>query len=368
MKKRILIYSPSNFRAVDQQSQAELLIRNGHELYILTWAPPGPLHENFMQLGAKTFSSEKVKGHGFFFFVNQARFLKKFCKDNKIDIVFSHLQSNAVVSGLAHYFMRSKVYYFRHNSDYTELMPSRKHKLLNKLANRLSPAIVAISGKVKEQLIKEGVPEKKIYRINYCYNFSQYRKNSLNASAELKEKYKCSLLLLSVARLDPLKRHQMAFETVKKLVENGVDCKLVSIGEGPLRAELEKWVADNKMKDRIFLEPFAPNTIDYFEACDMLIHLSYSEASSHVVKEAAMCKKTVIVCKGVGDFEDYLQHGVNAFFVDKEYPVNEAVNLLAADYRDKILLESMGEKLHDMVINKFSMDAVVKDYEQILNR
>jgi hypothetical protein len=149
MKKRILIYSPTNLRAVDQQSQAELLIRNGYEVYLLTWAPPGPLHENFQQLGARIFSADKVKGRHLFFFMNQARFLKKFCKENKIDFIFSHLQSNAVVSGLAHYFMRSKVFYFRHNSDYVTLMPSRKNKLLNRLANRLSPNIVAISGKVK---------------------------------------------------------------------------------------------------------------------------------------------------------------------------------------------------------------------------
>jgi glycosyltransferase involved in cell wall biosynthesis len=211
------------------------------------------------------------------------------------------------------------------------------------------------------------VPEKKIHRINYCYNFSQYRKNSLNASAELREKYKCSLLLLSVARLDPLKRHQMVFETVKKLVENGVDCKLVSIGEGPLRAELEKWVADNKMKDRIFLESFAPNTIDYFEACDMLIHLSYSEASSHVVKEAGMCNKTVIACKDVGDFTDYLEHGKNAFLVNKENPVEEAVSLLKQfDYK-KDQFQKMGIALHDKVQNAFSMEAVQKDYEKLLN-
>ncbi len=367
MGKKILIYSPTNLRAVDQQSQAELLVRNGHEVFLLTWATRGPLHENFEQAGAKSFSAETVKGRSLFFFINQCRFLVKFCKTHKIDVIFSHLQSNAVVSGMAKYFIKADVYYFRHNSDYVELMPSRKNKWLNKLANRLSPYIVAISGKVKDQLIKEGVAERKILRINYCYNFSQYRKNSLNAAGTIREKYKTDLLLLMVARLDPLKRHTMAFEAVKQLTDLGVDCKLISIGEGPMRKELQEWIDSRKMNEKIFLESFAPNTIDYFEACDMLIHLSYSEASSHVVKEAGMCSKTVIACKDVGDFNDYLKHNVNAFLTDKENPVPEVVSLLKTHYQDKNLLQQMGKALHQEVVSTFSMEAVEKNYQQLLN-
>jgi len=366
MKKRVLIYSPSNLRAVDQQSQAELLINEGHEVYLLTWAARGPLHENFEALGAKVFSADMVKGRSLFFFINQARFLIRFCKKNKIDFIFSHLQSNAVVSGMAHRFLQTKIFYFRHNSDYVELMPSRKNKLLNRLANKWSPNIVAISGKVKEQLLKEGVPERKIYRINYCYNFSQYRKNSLNAAPAIRAKYPCTLLLLCVARLDPLKRHVLAFEVVKKLVESGLDCKLLSIGDGPMRSELEKWIQENKMSERIFMEPFAANTIDYFEACDLLIHLSYSEASSHVVKEAGMCSKPVIVCENVGDFNDYIQHLNNGFLVNKNKPVEETVALLKQYSSDKGVLNSIGERLNKTIMATFSMEAVQNEYKNIL--
>ena len=364
---RILIYSPSNLRAVDQQSQAELLLKSGHEVYLLTWTAKGPLHENFEKLGAKAFSAGGVKGRSVFFFFNQCRFLIRFCRKNKIDFIFSHLQSNAVVSGLAKYFIKARCFYFRHNSDYVELMPSRKNKLLNIWANKLSPFIVAISGKVREQLIKEGVPPKKIIRINYCYNFSQYRQNSTNSAPAIREKYSASLLLLTVARLDLLKRHTMAFDVVKQLAAQAVDCKLISIGEGSMREELQQWIEKNQMKDRIFLEKFAANTIDYFEACDMLIHLSYSEASSHVVKEAGMCKRTVVACKDVGDFDDYLQQGLNAFVVDKEKPVAEAVQLLAANFKNKDMLQKMGEALHDRVVSTFSIEAVEKDYQKLLN-
>ena len=175
----ILIYSPSNLRAADQQAQAELLISLGHKVFLLTWATAGILHKNFEALGAAAHSSYNVKGKSIFFFVKQAIFLSNFCKKYQIDAVFSHLQSNAVVAGLAKYFVKSKFYYMRHNADYFTLNASAKSSFLNKMANLLSPEIIAISNNVKHELLKEGVNERRIHRINLCYNFSHYETERL---------------------------------------------------------------------------------------------------------------------------------------------------------------------------------------------
>jgi glycosyltransferase involved in cell wall biosynthesis len=367
MKKRLLIYSPANYRNVELQSQAELFIRKGFEVYLLTWLEEGLLHENFRELGAKAFAADKVKGRNIFFLINQSRFLSKFCKEHKIDYVISHSQGNAFVSGLARRNIKAKIYYFRHNSDYYMLSMPRKYRWANRWANRLSRYIIAPSRKVKEQLIKEGVDESKIYRINNCYNFSHYWKDTKHAEKAIREQYKCDLFLLMVSRLEPLKRHKESFEVVKALNEKGIDCKLVSIGNGSNQDELEKWIADNKMGNKIFLEPFRTNAIDYFQACDLLIHLSYSEASANVTKEAAMCDKTVVVCHDVGDFDDYMVHDVNAFLVDKENPVPETIEVLLANYKNKDHLDSMGKALHAKVDEIFSIESVEKDYEHMMN-
>ena len=366
-KKRVLIYAPDNFRNVEQQSQAELLIKLGYELYLLTWLPDGMFHENFRQLGGLAFSAEKVKGKNIFFLLNQARYLRKFCKEHKIDFVIAHSQGNAFVSGIARPFVKARIYYFRHNSDYYKLAMPLKYRFINACANRFSKYIIAPSRKVKEQLLKEGVQESKIYRINNCYNFSEYWKDTQHAAPAIREKYRADLVLLMVSRLIPLKRHRLAFEVVKNLQEKGVDCKLVSIGNGPEQEALEKWIAENNMSGKIFIEPFRSNAIDYFEACDMLIHLSYSEASANVTKEAAMCDKTVIVCHDVGDFDDYMEHGVNAFLVDKENPVEEATRVLYENYKNKELLQQMGKALHQKIYDIFSMDSVEQQYQKMLN-
>ena len=102
----ILIFSPSNLRAVDQQSQALLFKKMGHTPCLLTCLPEGLLHQHFQAHGFKTYSST-IKSAGLFYFIKQIIFLVKFCRKNKIDLVCSHLQSCALIAGVAKYFMKA---------------------------------------------------------------------------------------------------------------------------------------------------------------------------------------------------------------------------------------------------------------------
>lgn len=362
----ILIYSPGNLRAADQQAQAELLISLGHKVSLLTWAVPGVLHKNFEALGAAAYSSYHVKGRSIIYFAKQAIYLINFCKKNKIDIVFSHLQSNAVVAGMAKYFLKSKFYYVRHNADYFSLRATAKSSFINKMANFLSPEIIAISNNVKQELIKEKVNKERIHRINLCYNFLHYETERLFNSTAIRAEFEADLVLIYIARLDSLKRHTMAFEVIRQLDEEGFDCKLICIGEGPYRKELESWIEINKMGTKIILKGFVSNVFDYLVAADMLLLLSYSEASSHAVKEAGICNKPVIVCDEVGDFGDYIMHNENSYLVNKENPIKETVVLLRHFIKNKGELQITGIKLHSTIENTFGLENVKEQYRKIL--
>lgn len=364
--KRILIYYPFNGKAVAIESKAEMLIKLGYEVFLLTWAPRGELHKRCDEIGVKTFSTAKEKQlGGMFFFSFQVKQLLRFCRKNEITLIFAHFQSVAMTAGIASYFRKMRIVYFRHNSDYFELRNSKKELFFNKMANKLSHTIIAISDNVYTQLLKEGVDAKKIKRINLAYDFSKYGKPDEVLAASIRAEFKSDILLITAARLDALKRHKDIFQVVKALSDKGIDCKLICVGDGPLKEDLQKWILENELQEKIILKGFVHNVIDYLAACDLLIHLSYSEASNQVVKEAGLCRKTVIVCKGVGNFEEYLVNNVNAFLVDKESPVNPSIEVLERIARDKNQLSKLGQNLYDTVISKFDISSVV-DYYKVL--
>lgn len=362
----ILIYSPGNARAADQQAQAELLLSLGHKVFLLTWAPEGILHQNFIKLGAEAYSSASAKGRSIFFFIKQSKFLVNFCKQHHIDVIISILQSNAVAAGMAKYLCKARFIYMRHNADYVSLRSSKKDKFINWLANTLSPGIIAISNNVKAELLKEGVNEKKIIRINLCYNFDHYEAERKYNTETVRQQFNTELLIICVARLDPLKQHIKAFEVVEQLVQQNISCKLLCIGDGEYRNVLSQWIKHHKLEDHIILHGFVSNVFDYLLAADIILLLSVSEASNNAVKEMAMCNKTAIVCRNTGDFEEYIQDGVNGFLVSKTSPQKECIAILSDLYKNRIKLNQLGKALYSTVKDRFGMTAVKEEYIALL--
>src|SRR5437868_12614882 len=226
---------------------------------------------------------------------------------------------------------------------------------------------MAISNAVKKQLVIEGVSEKKIRKINLCYDRSQYNNDIAGKENEIRTKFDCKLLLLYVARLVEMKRHVLAFEVVKRLADEGLDCKMICIGDGDHKDNLLQQIEMMKMNDKIFLQGWVSNVFDYIKASDIVMLLSASEASSHVVKEAAFCNRTVIVCKSVGDFEEIIHNGENGFLVDRERPITETVEILRNIYNDKSKLAMMSDNLLRAVQDQFSMEAVKPGYEELFS-
>lgn len=364
----ILIYgAASHNRSPDQQGQAELLMSLQHKVTLLTLGADDILHRNFRTLGASAFSSFHIKGKSVFYFIKQAKYFAKFCKEHKIDVAFCNMHGNALIAGLTKYFIKTKIVYVRHHTDEFKVVGSKKDAWINRFANMLSPYIIAISDKVKDELLKDGVNFKKIYRINLCYNFDQWLVSEIKGDAvAIRNKMKSSFVLLCVARMVNSKRHVMAFDVVKNLNQKGIDCTLLCVGTGPRKNDLEQWIKENGMDEKIVLEGFRTNIADYLNAADMLIHPSYSEASNQIVKEIGLVKKPAIVCRDVGDFDQYIKHGINSYMVDKENPVPEMVALLERLIFQKTELKNTGEQLYTTILNSFSIDAVKNKYIELL--
>jgi hypothetical protein len=66
-----------------------------------------------------------------------------------------------------------------------------------------------------------------------------------------------------------------------------------------------KITEDYKITNEVVFTSQVNNIRDYMDCCDLQVHLSESEAGNNVVKEFALLGKPSIICKNVGDFEDY---------------------------------------------------------------
>jgi len=365
----ILIYFPYNQRTVEQQSVMQMLKEKGHNVVLLTTCERGYLHGWAESIGV---AAEAASGAGegkVAFYLKNLKKLRQVVDRYKIDLVIAHQQITALIAGLLKKLKRFKLIYVRHNSDEDYQLNSRKATWNNRIVNALTPVKVAPSSVVENfWRTQEKVDAKNLYRVNYGYDFSQYEQPDSQEVASIRKHYATKMMILSVARLVPSKRHHLMFEVVKQLRDRGVDCKLVCLGPGPLEAKLNQLVADQGLSNHIHLLGRRENVMDYMAACDVFLHLSSTEASNSATKEAGLLKKPVIVCDSVGDFTDYIDHGTNGFLVSKEQPVAETVEILDRMANGQLNGKAIGEQLSRTVLEKFSIGNVAAYYDALLEK
>lgn len=364
----ILFYYPSNKRTISIESVILKFKEQGHRVILLTQSSKSELHDALDLNDVKTYSCFFAKKMSFIYYLKHFFFLVRFCKKHKIDITYSHLQQANIIAVFAQYFCKSKFYICRHHSFVNGYDENFFQTLFDKIINFFSKKIIVPSKIVYKQVCEvEGVNANKVNLIYYGYDFDKYPKPNIQVVEKIRKQYSAKLLLVKVARLVPGKRYDILFDVVKRLVKNEKkDIKLVVISNGPLINEFKSYVNFNKLDDHIFLLGDVSNVIDYLAAADVVPLLSETEASNSVIKEAGLVNKTVIVCKGVGDFEDYIEHNESGYLIDKENPKDELFEILNFLYINKPT-SIMGEKLHQNVIETFSIENVISSYENLNN-
>ena len=362
--KRVLLFYPPNKRSVAIETLCKAVIEAGHELLVLTLSERGAFHEAVEALGIKTYPHLSPRKPSWKYFMGHIHNLISFCRKNKIDHVWSHLQEANFSALMAQPFLKAKVITFRHHEEsafYAEMgkkfgMQRNKNEVrIDKIINRLAGKIVVPSSGVRHSMEKyEGCNMKKVVLLPYIYDFSIYQQPDAEEVKKLREKYPCQLMLIMVSRMVVSKQHRLVFEIVNKLVKEGLSIKMIVMDDGPLRSELEKFIVENNLDEHIIMTGFREDFVNYMATSDLLIHPSVTEASNNVVKELALLEKAVAVCRHVGDFSDYIEDNRNGYFLERNDLQNTIESSIRDAYNNPDKLKKFGAELKKDVIREFS--------------
>lgn len=337
--------------------------KNGYKTILLTTCKAGDLHKSFQSYNLETYNYSIPKNS--LFIIKQFFFLIRFCKLHNIDYVYSHLQSANFIAVLAQSFISAKLLVCRHHTDYVRLGSSKNARFFDKVIGKLAKNIIAISDRVKREMQEnEGVNPSKIIRINNAYDFTLFppvdkkTKNKIITNYDLMGK---DIVLLNVGRMIPLKRQALVLELVYLLKKEGFNIKLLIVGSGQLEKVLVKITEDYKITNEVVFTSQVNNIRDYMDCCDLQVHLSESEASNNVVKEFALLGKPSIVCKSVGDFDDYCT-SENSYLIKKDFNIVDLKSIVIRAINNKQELKRKGEEIRKKIKSFFSIDTVIPKY------
>lgn len=173
-----------------------------------------------------------------------------------------------------------------------------------------------------------------------------------------------AFLVGSVGRLDPVKNYSMLLRTFAALlVERGKQLRLIMVGDGPCRAELEKLASELGIAESVTFLGRQYRVFEILPLLDVFVLSSFTEGTSVALLEAQACGVPAVVTN-VGGNGDIIEEGINGFLCE----VNADADMIAGLQhlqQDSRLQDQMAEAAREVVLQRFGLSAMVQNYEKL---
>lgn len=170
--------------------------------------------------------------------------------------------------------------------------------------------IVCVSQNVKDSFDRMfGIPGKTSVLYNTIDDDEIRRKAELSVSG-MPEKRR--LTAVTLGRLTHQKAYDRLLQVHKQLLQEGVNHDLWILGEGPDRAQLETFIAENGLTDSVCLLGYCDNPYPYIKEADLLVCSSRYEGFSTFVTEGMILGKPVVTtdCTGMRELLGDSEYGL----------------------------------------------------------
>lgn len=172
-------------------------------------------------------------------------------------------------------------------------------------------------------------------------------------------------LLLSVANLVPYKDYYSVLEALKRLQKENYSFFYLILGDGPNRNQIQKYIKDYCLEDKIHILSNVENVSDYLKIGDIFIHSSKGEGCSNAILEA-MAAGMPVIASNTGGISEIVNKENGLLFEYKNVcQLKENLVVLLSDKKRRIKL---GLNSHRIVKKKFTIQNMMEDYYRLIKQ
>jgi glycosyltransferase involved in cell wall biosynthesis len=174
-----------------------------------------------------------------------------------------------------------------------------------------------------------------------------------------------SQMVLAAGRFSPEKGFGVLVEAAASICRENPSAGVVLFGEGQLRGELERRVAELNLSSRVVLPGFRSDLDSLIGGADVVVLPSFTEGLPNVALEASAAG-VPLVATAVGGTPEVIAEGETGFLVPPGQPASIAVkvNELLRDATTRARFGAAGQRrMHEL----FTFDAQAKAYLQLIH-
>lgn len=176
-----------------------------------------------------------------------------------------------------------------------------------------------------------------------------------------------TILIANVARLDKVKDQHGLLRAFKLLCgqsgEEKVARRLIIVGHGPQRGDLERWIVELGLTESVHLLGNRDDVAALLAECDVFVLSSIAEGMPVTLMEA-MAAGLPVVATDVGGVASVVENGVTGTLVPAGDPPALA-NALSAYIRDGALRRRHGDAGRARALARFDLDTMVGAYANL---
>ncbi len=288
--------------------------------------------------------------------------VRKFLKENEIDIVHGHNLYPLVYGGYAARLLpnRPKMVYTEQNQIYSA---SKRDWWGFKLYIKNADIILPVSDDLKKYLI-ETMHVKGDMRV--LYNGIDGHRYVKTDSSELRDEYNIKpdeLVIGTAVVISPQKAIHIMIDAFLKVSKQFEKVKLVIAGGGPLREKMIAYASKLGLSERIVFPGYQSDVPKLLSLYDVFLLSSVHEGHPLCLLEA-LSAGIPVVTTDVGGCAEIVIDKENGFVVDSEDSESFASRILTI-LNDSELRQKMSENGKKRFWDKFSLEKMVSDHEKI---
>ena len=232
---------------------------------------------------------------------------------------------------------------------------------------RMADAYIAISDRIRQVLIADGIPDKMIRVVPSGVITDPASDGSSGLRAEFGVGNQ-NTVLLSVAHLTPEKGHEILLEAMKLVVERMPSARLIILGEGERQKSLEVLADQIGQGNEVIFAGFRSDVSDFYDLADVYVSSSLAEGLGSSILDA-LAAGVPVVATAVGGIPEYIDNGKTGLLVPAADP-----QALARAVIDQIQnpeqARAMAHRGKEIIRQRFSVEKMIGDtvayYEDLL--
>jgi len=274
-----------------------------------------------------------------------------------VTVVVSHHLGQLLYAGPAARLAGARLVHVEH--EFYTLQPAWDRRLLQ-AASKLVERVVAVSDEVADFLVaRVGVPQRKVVVIRNGVDVARFAPSVTSARHELGIPLDVPVLG-TVGRLDPAKDQLTLLQSFRLIRDVVPSIHLVIVGDGPARAELERYVNEHGLDGRVHLLGARLDIPHLLPGMDVFALSSIHEGLPLAMLEAMACERPVVTTN-VGAAGTVIRRAGAGFVVEPKDPAALARNVIAL-LRDRPLARRLGAMGRAAVETQYNLATTVDSY------